>query len=203
MFRLTIITINRNNAAGLEQTMQSVLSQTSRDFDYVVVDGASTDGSVDVVRHFADLFCERLTWVSEPDTGIYNAMNKGIRMAKGDYLQFLNSGDFLAADDVTERMLTELDRHGNPSMLYGNLIKRYPDGQKALDKGYQGRRITMLDMYLSTMHHNAIYIKRSLFEVIGLYNENLKIGADWEWFLRSVILGGEKPVTMFAFQSES
>ena len=100
MYKLTIITINLNNAAGLEQTMQSVLSRTRQDIEYVVVDGASTDGSVEVVRHFADLFGERMKWVSEPDAGIYNAMNKGIRMAAGEYLQFLNSGDYLAADDV-------------------------------------------------------------------------------------------------------
>ena len=191
--KLTIITINRNNAVGLKQTMQSVLAQTFQAIEYVVVDGASTDGSVDVIRRFAESFGERMKWVSEPDTGIYNAMNKGIRMATGEYLQFLNSGDYLAADDVTERMIAELERQENPSMLYGNLIKCFPDGRKTLDKSFQGRPITMLDMYLGSMNHNATYILRDLFEKHGLYDEGFKIVSDWKWFLQVIVLGGNQP----------
>ena len=86
---LSIITINRNNAAGLEKTMRSVASQIGVDFEYVVIDGASTDGSVEVIRSMEASFGGRLKWISEPDKGIYNAMNKGIGMATGDYLQFL------------------------------------------------------------------------------------------------------------------
>lgn len=193
MSKLTIITINRNNAAGLEKTMQSVLAQTRSDIEYVVVDGASTDGSEDVIRRYAEQFGERMKWVSEPDSGIYNAMNKGIRMATGDYLQILNSGDSLAADDVTERMLAELKHQGNPSMLYGNLIKCYPDGRKMLDKSYEGRQITMLDMYLWSLNHDTTYIRRGLFEKYGPYDEALKIASDWKWFLQAIILGGEQP----------
>ena len=99
--KLSIVTINRNNANGLEKTMQSVASQSFKEFEYIVVDGASTDGSVDVIRsHEAD--CAHLKWVSEPDSGIYNAMNKGLQMATGDYVQILNSGDCLAASDVMD-----------------------------------------------------------------------------------------------------
>lgn len=190
--KLTIISINLNNVVGLEKTMQSVLSQTCQDIEYLVVDGASTDGSVDVIRRFAESFGERMKWVSEPDTGIYNAMNKGIRMATGEYLQFLNSGDYLAADDVTERMLAELNRQGNPSMLYGNMIKCFPDGRKMLDKSFQGRPVTMLDMYLSSLPHGSTLIQRRLFEKYGLYDESLRIVSDWEWFLQA-ILGDEQP----------
>jgi len=191
--KLTIITINRNNAAGLEKTMQSVLSQTCKDFEYVVVDGESVDGSVDVIRRYAGLFGERMKWVSEPDTGIYNAMNKGMKMAGGAYFQILNSGDSLAADDVTERMLTELERLGRPSILYGNMIKCFPDGRKVLDKSFEGRPITMLGMYIGTLNHNPTYIRRDLFDKYGPYDESLKIVSDWKWFLLAIVLGGEVP----------
>lgn len=191
--KISIITINRNNVAGLELTMQSVLSQTYQNVEYVVVDGASTDGSVDVIKRFVNQFGERMKWVSEPDTGIYNAMNKGIRMATGVYLQFLNSGDYLTADDVTERMLAELERQGNPLMLYGNIIKCFPDGRKMLDKSFRGGQITMLDMYLKSMNHNATYIHRDLFEKYGLYDEGLKIASDWKWFLQVIVLEGCQP----------
>ena len=88
--KLSIITINRNNAAGLRRTIESVVSQTYTEFEYIIIDGASTDESVDVIKEYAD----KITfWVSEPDNGIYNAMNKGILKAKGEYLLFLNSGD--------------------------------------------------------------------------------------------------------------
>ena len=119
---LTIITINLNNAAGLEKTMQSILEQTCIDFEYVVVDGASNDRSLEVIERFANQFGKRLKWVSEPDKGIYNAMNKGIGMASGDYLEFLNSGDSLACDNVIERMYKALEEHYYPSILYGNML---------------------------------------------------------------------------------
>ena len=110
--KLSIITINRNNAAGLEKTMQSVASQTFKEFEYIIVDGASTDGSVDVIKKYDSQFAH-LKWVSEPDSGIYNAMNKGIRMATGDYIQILNSADILAAPNVTERMIIALKESEN------------------------------------------------------------------------------------------
>ena len=132
--KLSIITINRNNATGLEKTMQSVASQSFKEFEYIVVDGASTDNSVEVIKSFEPYFA-RLKWVSEPDAGIYNAMNKGIRMASGDYIQILNSGDCLADVDVTERMLKALEEKGNPTILYGNMVKCFPNKKSRVDKG--------------------------------------------------------------------
>ena len=191
--RLSIITINRNNAAGLEKTMQSVAAQTFKEFEYIVVDGASSDGSVEVIKKYGPRFA-CMKWVSEPDAGIYNAMNKGLRMALGDYIQILNSGDCLAADDVTERMVTALENEGEPSILYGNMVKCFPDGRKMVDKCFSGQEITMLGMYTGTLNHDPAYIRRDLFEKYGYYDESLKIVSDWKWYLQSVIIGGEKPV---------
>ena len=101
--KLSIITINLNNAAGLRKTIESVVNQTFTDYEYLIIDGGSTDGSVEVIKEFAD----KITyWVSEPDKGIYNAMNKGILKARGEYLQFLNSGDWLVDNEVLFRVFS-------------------------------------------------------------------------------------------------
>ena len=191
---LTIITINRNNAAGLEKTMQSVLAQTRTDFEYVVVDGASTDASVDVIKRLAPAFGDRLKWVSEPDKGIYNAMNKGIGMAEGEYIEILNSGDSLAAPDVVEKMYAAVEKEGHPSILYGNMLKDFAGGRVHRDKGFAGEEITLLSLYIGTLNHSPAYIRRSLFDRYGLYDESLKISSDWKWYLQAIVFGEEKPV---------
>ena len=190
---LTIITINRNNAAGLEKTMRSVLGQTCKDFEYVVVDGASKDGSVAVVRRFAERFGNRLKWGSEPDKGIYNAMNKGIGMATGAYVQFLNSGDCLVSEEVVEKMYGALKQAGNPSILYGNMLKDMPNGTILRDKCFAGQDISFLGFYTGTLNHSPALIRKDLFEKYGIYDESLKIVSDWKWYLKAIIFGEERP----------
>lgn len=189
---ISIITINRNNVDGLEKTMQSVATQTFKEFEYIVIDGASTDGSVDIIKKYESQVAH-LRWVSESDKGIYNAMNKGLRMASGDYIQILNSGDSLAAPDVTQRMISALEQLDYPSILYGNMIKCFLDGKKVVDKSFEGSEITMLGMFKGTLNHDPTYIQRDLFEKYGFYDESLKIVSDWKWYLQAIILGGEKP----------
>lgn len=204
---LSIITINRNNAAGLEKTMASVLVQTYTDFEYVVVDGASTDESVDVIRRFAPQFGDRIKWVSEPDKGIYNAMNKGIRMASGEYIEILNSGDILAAPDVTERMITALVQHqsmlgASIPILYGNMIRDFGNGKLSRDVGKavrnEGSELpqevewTMDAFIKGTVNHDPTYIRADLFVKYGLYDDTLRITSDWKWFVNAVVFGGEK-----------
>lgn len=191
---LSIITINRNNAAGLDKTLSSVASQTCKDFEYIVIDGASTDGSVEVIHNHENDFGSRLKWVSEPDKGIYNAMNKGIKMASGAYLQFLNSGDCLCSNDVTGRMLEALRESGNPSILYGNMLKDMPDGRIMRDRCFASKEITFLGFYTGSLNHSPTFIRKALFEEYGLYDESLRIVSDWKWFLQAIILGKEKPV---------
>lgn len=128
MFKLSIITINYNNAEGLRKTLASVAAQTYAEIEHIIIDGGSTDGSFEILEAYPQPLPKRrgeitegkfptqnpahkVIWVSEKDNGIYNAMNKGIRMATGEYCQFLNSGDMLAADDVTERMMDALKAH--------------------------------------------------------------------------------------------
>ncbi len=184
MPKLSIITINYNNVEGLKKTIESVITQTSDEIEYLVIDGASTDGSVEVIREYEHQISY---WVSEPDGGIYQAMNKGILRAKGEYCQFLNSGDYLAAPDVTERMLDQIP---NCSILYGNKIREI-NGKITIEKSYAGRQVTLLDMYLSTFFHAPAYIKKSLFDTYGLYDESLKIVSDWKFYLIAIGLNNE------------
>ncbi len=191
---LSIITINRNNVSGLERTIRSINSQTSTDFEYVVVDGGSTDGSVEAIERLASHFGGRMRWISEPDKGIYDAMNKGITMATGDYVQFLNSGDCLAEDNVTANMLHSLEAKGHPSLLYGNMVKEMPDGKMRKDIGFAGEEITLLGLFIGTLNHSSTYIKKDLFVKYGPYDDCLVIVSDWKWYLQAIALGDEKPV---------
>ena len=187
---LTIITINRNNAVGLRKTMQSVLTQTCDVFEYVVVDGASADGSVDVIKEYAGKFRSRLKWISEPDKGIYNAMNKGLKMATGQYVEFLNGGDQLASDRVIESVMTVLNKNSFPSIL----IKIYKDKDSYRDRGFAGQDISFLMFYKGTLSHPSAYIQKDLFKKYGEYDEALKIVSDWKWFLQAIVFGEEKPI---------
>ena len=191
---LSIITINRNNAEGLRKTLQSVVLQEWTDFEFIVIDGASDDGSIEIICDYAKRYCNRIKWVSEPDTGIYNAMNKGIKMASGDYLQFLNSGDCLNSNRVTGLMIDALKQEQYPTILYGNLLKDMPDGRIIRDRCFAGQDCSLLGFFTGSLNHSSTYISKDLFSKYGLYDENLKIVSDWKWFLKAIILGKEKPV---------
>lgn len=191
---LSIITINRNNASGLKKTLESVNRQTCKDFEHIVIDGASTDSSVDEILKAEDASVNR-RWVSEPDSGIYNAMNKGIRMAEGKYIQILNSGDTLASGSVVEQMSDQLKSNNYPQILVGNMLKSMPDGRILLDRGPElNRPMSFLDFYNGTVNHSPAYIKRELFEKYGYYDESLKVVSDWKWYTKVIAFGGIQPV---------
>ena len=188
--KLSIITINYNNREGLLRTMESVFGQTSDDFEYIVVDGDSTDGSKEIIARYDSVSTHPFRWISEKDNGIYHAMNKGIQLASGDFIQFLNSGDTIVNQDVTKIMLEVIP--DNCNIFYGNMLKQLPK-RIIRDKGFEGRVPTMMDFYTGTLNHSSAYIKRSLFETYGLYDESLKIVSDWKWYLQIIALNGVIP----------
>lgn len=202
--KLSIITINYNNADGLRKTLASVASQTYPDIEHIIVDAASTDGSVEVVTKYTDKANYPVLWSSEPDGGVYAGMNKGIKRATGDYIQILNSGDILVAPDVTERMISELDslntkrsslNEDSVAIIYGNMLKSY-DGKRIV-RGKCGSANSIesfMYFYRGTLNHDCAYIRRDLFDQYGLYNEDMKICSDWEWYVKAIALGGEKAV---------
>lgn len=175
MPKLSIITVNLNNAEGLERTIESVVSQTFTDYEFIIIDGGSTDGSVEIIKQYAD----KITyWVSEPDKGIYNGMNKGIKVAKGEYCQFLNSGDWLFDGTVLSDFF--LDTTYTEDLIYGNIYtpeKMYVYPQK----------LSFYTFYSGSLGHQSTFIKRTLFDTIGLYNEKNRIVSDWQFFVIAIV----------------
>lgn len=191
--KLSIVTINFNNAEGLRKTLASVAEQSYREIEHIIVDAASTDGSVDVIKEYADASNHKVVWSSEKDKGIYNGMNKGICKATGEYIQILNSGDIFAAPDVVSRMVTEIEKAEYPELLYGNMIKKdYSTGKIIEITGQEEYSLRLF--YASTLNHDCCYIRRDLFDTYGLYDENLKIVSDWKWFMQAIGFGKVKPV---------
>jgi glycosyltransferase involved in cell wall biosynthesis len=180
VLKISIITINLNNKAGLDKTIASVTAQSYGSIEFIVIDGESKDGSVDVIRHNADHI---FYWISEKDKGVYSAMNKGVKAASGDYLLFLNSGDVLKDKTVINRLVE--NESGDVDLIYGNLERYFPDGKK--DIVNMPAVLTVEHMLNKTLCHPVTLIKRSLFERFGLYDESLKIVADWAFFFKLII----------------
>ena len=196
---LSIITINYNDAEGLRKTLASVAAQTYRDIEHIIVDGGSADGSVDIIREYESANSLNpnpliLHWSSERDKGIYDAINKGIRKATGEYIQILNSGDLLASNDVIAQIVEKIKENNYPEMLYGNAVDM--DNGKRLSSHGPGIEYSLLSLYKATYPHDSTYFKRELFssQRYGLYDENLKIVSDWKWYLQAVGLGDLKPI---------
>lgn len=178
--KLSIITINRNNAQGLRKTIESVISQTFTDFEYLIIDGASTDGSTDVIKQYED----KITyWISEPDKGIYNAMNKGILKAVGAYCLFLNSGDALSKDSILSDVF---NKEYNSDILCGYVSGKRNNENLIL---YPPRQYTFRFLYGHNIPHQAEFIRRKLLIELGLYNETYKILSDYDFNIRSLLYG--------------
>lgn len=178
--KLSIITINYNNLSGLKKTIDSVMCQTYKDFEYIVIDGGSTDGSKELIEKYAD----RLSyWVSEKDNGIYHAMNKGIKAATGEYLWFLNSGDWICNASVTNEFI----ENANADIIYANWYHHYSDGRIVEDIFPD---IVTFDFlaFEYALPHQASLIKNTLFDEIGLYDEKLSMVSDWKFYLQAIFI---------------
>ncbi|HOI27959.1 MAG TPA: glycosyltransferase family 2 protein [Paludibacteraceae bacterium] len=194
--KLSIITINRNNLDGLRKTVESVLSQTWKEFEYIVIDGASTDGSAEYLASQSEHFTY---WVSELDNGIYNAMNKGILKAHGDYLFFLNSGDYLVNEYVLETV--------SPMLFDSDIIQgseyRGSVSPEKLTRGYAHSDISFLEVYKGLFLHQASFFHRSLFDEYGLYDESYAVNGDTAFYLKTLGYGNasfkyiDVPVSVF------
>lgn len=195
--KLSIITINLNNAEGLRRTLQSIVSQTyvrqtPQEVEVIVVDGGSTDGSQAL---FAELCTSKpstefkMSIISEPDKGVYDAQNKGILLAQGEYCYFLNSGDWLVSGNVLEQILVD----ANADIVYGNELVVDSAGQ-VIERCYGIKNPSFLQLYQSCMKHQATFIRRKLFQTYGLYDIEMRICSDWDWFLR--VLGYHKEIKL-------
>ena len=178
---LSIITVNLNNRLGLEKTIISVINHTLTDYEFLIFDGGSTDGSMEVIAAYA----HRLNyWVSEPDRGIYHAMNKGIGQATGEYCLFLNSGDWL----VDEHVLTSIFVNVHTAdILVGDC--NISENGTVVFVAKPSAKLTLKSFVRNTIPHQSTFIKRDLFARFGLYDESYKLHADYDFWLRTIIIG--------------
>ena len=172
--KLSIITVNYNDAVGLERTIKSVISQTFQEYEFIIIDGGSTDGSADVIKKYANHI---YYWVSERDGGIYPGMNKGLRQARGEYVNFMNSGDCFHSSDVLHRIFS-LDT--NSDIITGTHV-----GSPHPNVGQNG--VSLYDLYTGAIDHQASFIRREV-ALRYPYDEKYKIVSDWKFFIQALIL---------------
>ncbi len=178
---VTVITVNYNNETGLEKTVNSVFEQTLDSFEYIVIDGGSTDGSKKLIQDNSE---HLHYWVSEKDKGIYDAMNKGIDHATGDYIIFLNSGDTFHNNDVLSKFVGLKTAE---DIVYGNTIFIRPDGRHTLKE--MPSKMTSRTLMMRTLNHQSTFLKKSLFDN-KRYDLSYKILADWVFYAAAIHVEG-------------
>ena len=197
--RLSIITINYNNKDGLKKTIDSVISQTYKDFEWVIIDGGSTDGSKELIEQYADYITY---WVSEPDKGIYNAMNKGIKASQGNFLWFLNSGDYLYNVNILMQVLPLLKEK---DIYVGNMYRVDCVGKKWMSKEDFTPEGIAKKLTFSSFCHPSTIFNRRVFNNYGFYREDKKIASDWFFYYKSLVMGnatlGEIPFVLTIFDN--
>ena len=187
--KVSVITATWNSGATLRDTLKSVLRQTYPDIEHIIVDGGSTDNTMELVREYEPHYQGRLRYVSEPDKGIYDAMNKGIRMATGEVVGILNSDDFYTSSDTVETLVGELKRN-QLDAVYGDI--HYVD-DKDLGKSVRYyssagfRRWKMLFGFMPA--HPSFYCRKEVYERFGLFSPSYKVAADFENLLRLIYVG--------------
>lgn len=175
--KFSIITVCFNSAATIEPTLRSVEAQTWPGIEHVLIDGGSTDATLDIVRRNKGRIS---TVISELDKGIYDAMNKGIAKAHGDIIYFLNSDDELCDPGVVEDFAVRFAQQPEVGLMYGNVY--YRDAKTARHVKFD--KITRRNLVYSHLCHQAVFARRQLFETIGLFDQSYPINADYDWFLR-------------------
>ncbi len=176
MCTVSIITVNKNNATGLANTIRSVINQTFKEVEFIIIDGASNDGSIDIIKQNEQNVTR---WISQTDSGIYNAMNKGIALATGKYVYFLNSGDCFI-NDHTLQSFFEITLEDNEDFLIGNVLIN----DKVLKIPNKLSLFYILNFGFS---HQSFFIKRSVYQITGVYDENYSIVADINHFILSLV----------------
>lgn len=176
---ISVITVVYNSVSTLERTILSILGQTYSNVEYIIIDGGSIDGTKDLIQKYA---CRISKWVSEPDKGLYDAMNKGINLSTGDYLWFINSGDEIAAPDVIERIMAIST---SADIYYGETVVVDTAGDVL------GNRRLKPPLNLNWKHfskgmlvsHQSVIIKK---EICNYYNTSFRFSADFEWVLSAL-----------------
>lgn len=181
--KFSIITINYNNKEGLHNTIKSVISQTYSDYEFIIIDGGSDDGSIEVIKDYSEYID---FWVSEHDKGIYNAMNKGISHAQGAYVNFMNSGDTFYCNKTLEKVSYMMD---GSDFIIGKDYNQDPSTGEEFTTILPAR-LSMAAFFMWTIPHQSAFILRTLFDNSS-YDESLHIVADWKFYLDKIVYEGK------------
>ena len=190
---ISIITIAKNEEKSIERTILSVINQSAiNEIEYIVIDGKSSDYTLEIIKKYKDKISKI---ISEPDFGIYNAMNKGIKAANGDYILFLNAGDELFCNKTIEKILPKL----NCDLVFGDILIRDKNGKNST---IEYDFIDDFELFYKSLPHPCTFIKKECFLKLDLYDETKKIMSDWQWFLKYFKSGGKysyikTPVAIF------
>jgi len=184
--KISIVTVCKDSELYIEQAIKSVISQTYKNIEYIIIDGDSKDSTKQIVAKYSGYITH---FISEPDNGLYEAMNKGIKLATGEFINFLNSDDYFYDDHVVEDIVNFINEHPDCAMLYGDTHIR-PDpkmsSQSSISKPPLPSEVPQAMIYGSLFLQGAIFFRRDLFSKLGLFSESYKISADYEWFTRLV-----------------
>lgn len=178
--KISVVTVSYNAVTTIEETILSVVNQTYKNIEYIIIDGGSTDGTVDIIKKYADRIDY---WISEPDKGIYDAMNKGIKVATGEWVNFMNSGDVFCSGDTIAMIMSHSN---NEDIIYGNIIRCYEKYQSRA-RGIVSQYPKTIDFLYDTIHHQSAFIKCFLFEKYGYYSTQYKLISDWIFFYETIV----------------
>jgi glycosyltransferase involved in cell wall biosynthesis len=187
---ISIITVCYNSEKTIRRTLESVLAQTYDNFEYIIIDGASTDGTLSIVEQYKDKFSGKIQILSEPDNGIYNAMNKGIQLATGDVIGILNSDDWFEPDTL-EQVCKAMQNVADPlgTLYCGWLNFHYADGTFQILKTSADRFARLLKRYEMGLRHPATFVPLKVYQNIGVFDESLKISSDTDFIIRCARAG--------------
>lgn len=184
--KISIITVCYNSGSTIRDTFESVLSQTYSDIEYIVVDGGSTDGSLEIIRRYEALFDGKMRWISEPDKGLYDAMNKGISLCSGNIVGILNSDDFFTSHNVLEKVAQGI---GDADAVYGDVHYVKEANLDKCVRYYSSRTFKPWLMRLGFMPaHPSFYCRKKIYERLGGYDTDFKVAADFELLLRFILI---------------
>lgn len=191
--KISVVTATWNSAATIEDTLRSVVNQTYGNIEHIIVDGGSSDATMDIVRRYADAYQTRgleLKWISGPDKGIYDAMNKGIGLASGEIVGLLNSDDFFTTPTVLEKVAEVFASQGSSiDAVYGDIHYVKPDKLGKCVRYYSSKRFKRERMRMGFMPaHPSFYCRRAIYKQYGLFDISFKIAADFEQLLRLIYI---------------
>lgn len=185
--KISVITVCRNASKTVEKSLLSLYGQTYKNIEHIVIDGASADGTLEILSKYKDKIS---VLISEPDTGIYNAMNKGITLATGDIIYFLNATDCLYENDILEKVVKEFEVHPDLELLWGDIL--FVKGEKDIRVAQFGNIKLKTDLISNNPCHQVIFYKKDLFKNYGVYNEKYRIYADYDFNVRALALNNVK-----------